>query len=278
MGEDALPVKRLVGALYRAFENVPAIVVGGGPSAPRQLENLMRDVEPVVVSANGHAAKLGLLPQFIVCKDHVHTETKELMEPALRAVGAPIVGRHYWADYRMTEWPVQGNSGMMALGLAVLLGCRPVVAIGFDCFQNGTYFHDRDAKNISNGLRPAMWNQRYKRLASKLEMSPIRSMDGPLTSVFPRYSPNERFGVFHMPVSLQAFQTIPTHTVRALRDMAMNHDLNVVVPAGTVFAVSPSELALLQRSGHVEIVDSQGEGMIESRSQATAAEGSTPSP
>ena len=101
-----------------------------------------------------------------------------------------------------------------------------------------------------------MWNQRYKRLASKLEMSPIRSMDGPLTSIFPRYSPNEHFGIFHMPVSLQGFETMPTRIVRALREMPMNHDLNVVVPEGAIFAVSPSELALLQRRGHVEIVDS----------------------
>jgi len=270
-------VKRLVGALYRAFENTPALVIGGGPSAPEQLQKVGH-LAPVVVSANGHAVKLGLTPHFVVCKDHVHTETKQLMEPSLRGIGAPIAGRQYWADYRMPEWPAQGNSGMMALGFAVLLGCRQVIAIGFDCYLGGTYFHDLEAKNVSKGLRPAMWNQRYRRLASKLEMSPIRSMDGPLTSVFQRYSPNERFEAFHMPVSLQGYKTMVGYTVRALQDLSMNHDSNVGVPKGTVFAVSPSELALLRRRWQIEIVDSDASCMIESRSQAAAAEGCTPSP
>jgi hypothetical protein len=275
VGEGPLQVKTLVSTLYRAFENRAAIVVGGGPSAPEQLAAL-GDIAPVVISANGHAVKLGLTPDFIVCKDHVHTETKELMEPALRAIGAPIVSRQYWADYRLPEWPVQGNSGMMALGFAILLGCRPVIPIGFDCYQTGTYFHAPDAPNVSRGLRSSMWDQRYRRLAAKLECSPIRALDGVLTRHFPHYSPNENFGVFHMPVALRAYKGMPVRYVRALNDAALNHDLKIAVPPGTVVAVSPSEQVLMLRRGCVEIVDSGGRDMVISRLQATADEGVDP--
>jgi hypothetical protein len=232
----------------------------------------------VVISANGHAAKLGLKPDFVVCKDHRHTETKELMEPALRALGAPLVSRHYWADYRLTGWPIQGNSGMMALGFAVMLGCRPVVPIGFDCYQNGTYFHDLHAKNVSHGLRPSMWDSRYQRFARRLEGAPIRPLAGQLCKVYPRFNPAELFAQPHMPVALQSYATLRATWVRALKPFMLRGETSSEVPVGRVLPVDSAELAHAMTGGNVEILDRQGPDVVSSCAKATAAEGSPPSP
>lgn len=260
--QHPLPVGRLVSALYRAHEGRPAIVVGGGPSAPAQLEQL-RHLDAVIVSANAHAWKLGLGAHFIACKDHRHTESKLEMEGLLRPYGVPIVSRHHWADFRLTQWPIQGNSGQIALGLAVLMGCRPVIPIGFDCYQSGTYFHDADAKNVSNGLRPTMWTMRYRRMAGKLEMSPIRVFPGPLRDAFlPLDAP---LGPVHMPVSLQRYETMRTYFVRALQPFSSKHDGNVTVPEGYTFPVDEAECRYYREAGCVEIVDSASVDMIRSR-------------
>jgi hypothetical protein len=257
-----LPVGRLVSALYRAYEGRPAIVVGGGPSAPAQLEQL-RHLDAVVISANAHAWKLGLGAHYIACKDHKHTESKLEMEGLLRPYGVPIVSRHHWADYRLAQWPIQGNSGQIALGLAVLMGCRPVIPIGFDCYQSGTYFHDADAKNVSNGLRPTMWTMRYRRMAGKLEMSPIRVFPGPLRDAFlPLDAP---LGPFHMPVSLQRYETMRTYFVRSLQPFSAKNDGNVTVPEGYTFPVDEAECRHYREAGCVEIVDSASVDMVRSR-------------
>jgi hypothetical protein len=277
--QEALPVATLAGTLYRKFEGRHAIVVGGGPSAPRQYAEVISALDnPLVISANGHAAKLGLKPDFIVCKDHRHTETRELMEPGLRALGAPIVSRNYWADYRLTGWPIQGNSGMQALGFAVMLGCRPVVPIGFDCYQNGTYFHDPLAKNVSLGLRPSMWDSRYQKFARRLEGAPIRPLEGQLCKVYPRFNPVEQYAQPHMPVALRAYETVRVAWVRARHPFMLRGEKQIQVPAGYVLPVDEEELLHARRGGHVEILDSEPRPMVSSCAQATAAEGSPPSP
>ncbi len=238
--QEALPVAQLAGALYRKFEGRPAIVVGGGPSAPAQYAEVISALHnPVVISANGHAAKLGLKPDFVVCKDHRHTETKELMEPALRALGAPLVSRHYWADYRLTGWPIQGNS---------------------------------------DGLRPSMWDSRYQRFARRLEGAPIRPLAGQLCKVYPRFNPAELFAQPHMPVALQSYATLRATWVRALKPFMLRGETSSEVPVGRVLPVDSAELAHAMTGGNVEILDRQGPDVVSSCAKATAAEGSPPSP
>lgn len=256
MDPGALPVAGLAGALYRRFEGRPAIVVGGGPSAPVQFERASKALpDALVLSANGHAAKLGVAPAYVVCKDHLHTETRQPMEPALRALGAPVVARHYWADLRVTSWPIQGNSGMMALGFAVMLGCRPVVPVGFDCYQGGTYFHDAASRNVSGGLSPAIWHMRYVRLARRLEGAPVRVFEGPLRGPFPLFDPTERFGRPHMPVALQQYANCEPVWVRALASFSLPCDRTVTIPAGYVFPADRVEIQPALRANHVALLD-----------------------
>lgn len=277
--QHALPVKRLIADLYGSAVRRPAIVVGGGPSAPAQLELLRPLLDTAaILSANGHAWKLGLGAHYVVCKDNRHTETGELMEPRLRPFGAPIIGRHYWADYRLPRWPVQGNSGMMALGVAALMGCAPIFPIGFDCYQNGTYFHDPDAKNVSRGLRDSLWRSRYQRLRAKLVTADIRLLDAsPLSVSFPRYVPGEP-PRGQIPPVFDFYRGMQTHYGRATRTFPQKQDPQVEVPAGTVFAMDGEELAFYRRTHCVEPVDNAAASGVQLCAQATAAEGSTPDP
>lgn len=172
------------------------LVVGGGMSVPTDLAALdALGLKPsVIVSANGHAVKAGLKPDYIVCKDDVHTETGEKMEELLRPIGAPIVSPQSWADIRLRDWPIDGNSGIYAIAFAVLLGGHPVVPIGFDFYLQGTYWHDPDAPNIS---RKSAASRDYLRRVVKLERwtrgAAIRPLSGPLLKTFPR------LGAFYLP-------------------------------------------------------------------------------
>lgn len=267
-------MKHLVGAMYCAHFERPALIVGGGPSAPEQYAKVISALHnPIVISANAHAWKLGVDAHYIVCKDHRHTETKELMEDLLRPYGVPIFSRQYWADHRLVQWPVQGNSGQMALGVATLMGCAPIVPIGFDGYDKGTYFHDLHAKNVSQGIRPAHWDLRYKRMASKLELAPIRTLGGPVARAFPRFDPNERFDRLHMPVSLRIYEAMTEYQVRAKTRFPLKYDPSVEVPEGYQFPVDAIEAQQYGRNGCIEFVDSDPRPVVISRLQATAPRG-----
>lgn len=250
-------MRQLASALYCRHKHRPAIVVGGGPSAPQQLEYLRKQgADYLVLSANGHAVKLGLQPDYIVCKDHKHTETKALMEPMLREIGAPLLARHYWADYRLARWPIQGNSGMMALGAAALMGCAPIFPIGFDCYQGATYFHAPTERNVSLGLRDSQWRSRYQRLGAKLVTADIRLLgQSPLVAAFRRHDPQEAPRAWCMPPVLEVYRGMATCYVKAKREFPMLQDPTCPVPRGEVFPVDAEELARLQRADLVDLVD-----------------------
>lgn len=254
-----VPNGSYVSTLYRAAQDRPALVIGGGPSAPEQLAALGAfPKHAVLISANAHSFRLGLRPHYIVCKDHRHTETQALMEPLMREYGVPIASRQHWADFRLGAWPIQGNSGMMAIGLAALLGCRPIVPIGFDCYQTGTYFHAPDERNVSRGLAESHWRSRYQRLQSRLTGAMIRPPLDSLFRLFPAYQPDESLGPFHMPTSLQPYERAKWQHVRARSAFIAKHS-RVEVPAGYVFPADEAEIALYERGGLIEKVDSPPE-------------------
>lgn len=207
-----------------------------------------------VISANAHAWKLGLRPDYVFCKDHVHTETGEMMEAVVRAGGVPVVTQHYWADYRAAAWPIQGNSGMMALALAALMGAAPIIPVGFDCFQGQTYFHAPNRRNVSLGRPPGHWKSRFERLAGRLDGAAIRPISGPLLGVFRRFHPDETIAPPEIPKALRVYEDMPTQYLRAKRRFVMQHDARVEVPIGCVFPASGKEVELYERGGVAERV------------------------
>lgn len=183
-----------VESLYAKYTDRPIVVVGGGPSAPGQWAKLPDYVKAdcVLIFANGHGFKLGLKPDYIVCKDDIHTETKQPMEPQLRAHGAyPILARFPWADIVLRDFPAQGNSGQLAIAVAALMGGKPIIPIGIDCYQAGTYFHALQAPNVSGGRRESLWRSTMTRMMLRLEGALIRPPSGIMALMFRKYDPSE---------------------------------------------------------------------------------------
>lgn len=203
----------------------------------------------LVISANGHAWAAGIRPDYIFCKDHRHTETGELMELLVRFDGVPVVTQHHWADYRAAGWPVQGNSGMMALALAALMGCAPIIPVGFDCFLGPTYFHAPAQRNVSLGRPPGYWKSRIERLKGRLEGAAIRPISGPLLQAFKRYHPGETIAPPEAPRVFDPYRGVETTYVRAVKRFVMQHDARVEVPVGYVFPAMPKEAAAYVRGG-----------------------------
>jgi hypothetical protein len=256
---DTRPLPKLIFSLLGAHVGRPAVVIGGGPSAPRQWDKAAANLDnPVLISANGHAFKLGTGADYIFCKDHRSTETKELMEPALREFDVPIVSRYYWADFRVVRWPVTGNSGMMAIGLAAMMGCCPIVPIGFDAYQNGTYFHNLTVTNVSLGRPEGHWRSRYQRLRDTLSGANVRAIDGPLEWVFPRFNPLEQYPRYEPVPVFERFRGMGSYAVRFLRSVLDPYDRRAEIPAGAIMAVTIDEQRSFLRTGCVELLSADG--------------------
>lgn len=185
----APPPSKRVSDLIGAHQG-PILVVGGGVHVPEEVAYLReRNAVPsVVISANGHAFKAGFQANYIVCKDDIHTETKERMEDLMRPFGVPIISPQPWADYVMHDWPYQGNSGLYAILVAVLMGGHPVIPIGFDFYQEGTYWYDPEASNVSRGNR--VDRTRISKLGQMAAGASVRPLSGPLLNEFPRFLPH----------------------------------------------------------------------------------------
>jgi hypothetical protein len=238
--------------LYARHIGAPILVVGGGPSAPKQLSNLELEfnvASMVTISANSHAFKLDLSVDYIVCKDHEHTETKQPMQGMLSQYHRAIVARHHWADYRMQRWPTQGNSGMLAIALAALMGGRPIIPIGIDGFQAGTYFHDLDSKNVSSGRREGHWKSRFERLALRLKGAVIRSPGGFLDNIFRPYDRREALPAAEVPEIFRTYRETRPCYVRTIKAFTTPQDRQVLVPADYVLASDVVEAAQLERLG-----------------------------
>lgn len=245
----------------------PILVIGGGPSVLTDIEKVPGARDMVCVSANAHGFKVpGVKPSYIVSNDHIHTQTKELMAPMLRKFGVPIVARHWWADYRMTEWISKGNSGMNAIGVAALLGGWPVIPLGIDCFQKLTYFHSPVETNVSLGRPVGYWERRLKRMWSHLRGACVRPVSGPLCKEYRRYDPGEALPEFVVPDEFKPYEGQKAYRVRTLKAFQDPHDPRVTIPAGVELAVSDIQQVQWMRLGLCEAI---GEASTVNPEQAT---------
>lgn len=235
-----------------------AVIVGGGPSAPSDLKKIPGIAQALIISANHHAFKLNLKPDYIWCKDHLRItrgymekgRKREYMEAALRPYGVPIAGPNYWCDYRAVDWALpQFNSGQQALAFAVLLGCAPIVPIGMDCFQEGTYFHDLAAENVSAGRKQGYWNSRIQKLRWSLPGAPIRGISGLVAHHFGRYEPDRPLVPGDLPPALTRYVKMPTVWIEMRRELQDSRDKFAIIPKGYIMPSSPAEAAKLCKIG-----------------------------
>lgn len=217
----------------------PILVVGGGMRAVSDFGAVKHLDFAATLSANDHAFKIeGVKPDFIVCKDHYHTETGERMERRLRAHGVPIISRHFWANYRLADWQLDGNSGLLAIAVAGILGATEIYPIGFDLFTEGTHFHEPDAPNVSRRKHPGDSKRKAAHIRDWLGGVPVKPVSGPLIQVFER---NDR--LFSAPIrSMSYFATEKGVEVRAQEEMALPFAPGARIVPGTKFWLSANEL------------------------------------
>lgn len=165
------PPYRTVRALIHAHVGRPAVVIGGGPSAPRELEAAPRD-GALFLSVNAHGFKLHAC-DYAVALDKIESQ--------LRPFGVPLISRHVWADYRILQAP-QPNSGIVAAWVARLMGCRPVWLCGMDCYDGAVYFHDARAETPAKSESPDIHLGRWREFFA-MYRGDFRVLGGPLASV-----------------------------------------------------------------------------------------------
>jgi hypothetical protein len=248
--QKSLLLKELIGTL-----SGPVLVVGGGPSAVAELERVPGVEKLPVFAPNGHATRIpGLDVRYIVSKDDHHSETKKPMRDLMGKFGLPVISPHWWGNYRMADWYLQSNSGFAAIAIAVACGAYPVITVGFDCYQNGTYFHDLEAKNASRGRRLYSFEKQMTALWAKLGANYARPVGGPLKKYFPRFVPGEHYAPLPEPAFVAAMRKMQSHRVRATMNFHWTR-LNAEVPAGAEFAVSTQERDMLIRNNAAVVVD-----------------------
>lgn len=163
----------------------PILVIGGGPSVPSDLAQLAGIDFACVISANAHGFKTGYRPDYIFVGDHVHSETRQPLEPIMRAYGVPLIGYRDFVDYAITREARKLNSGQAAILAACLMGGSPVYPVGFDCWQgDATYFHDPDADVVcrrQGGRRIPQQLADLKRLTAGYDVRPV---SGPLVECY----------------------------------------------------------------------------------------------
>lgn len=254
----------LVSRLIDSGAGHMAIIVGGGPSAPSDLKKIPHAGQAIIISANHHAFKLKLKPDYIWCKDHLRIapgyldrgRKKEYMERELRPYGVPIVGPNFWCDYRAIEWPMpQFNSGQQALAFAMLLGCAPIIPIGMDCFAGDTYFHDKSAPNISRGRKPGYWVSRLQKLRATLGgHTPLRGVSGLARDIFGEYRPDRHPVPGPLPHVLARYANMETVWIRSRREFQDARERYAIIPKGYIMASNKDEAGKLCRVGIAERV------------------------
>lgn len=238
--------QQLITALLTRWAGKPILVLGGGRSVAKDLPRLA--ITPAcVISANAHGVHQNKFPvDLIVNVDKMHCFEKLPMEKILRPLGLPIVNRHSWADYRMPDWTLAGNTGITAVGLACALGGNPVIVTGIDMWNEGrVYFHEDPSQQKPSRHRQVRTSVNRRDRAALMPLqrfaqgANVRPMSGPMCDVFRKYDPAEILPLAK-PVDyrnrLIAMKTVMVQVLRGFR----YSNMDVVVP-GKLLAFSPRE-------------------------------------
>lgn len=174
--------ERVMGALVHRHIGRPAVVMGGAPSLPDELQSCPENA--VYISAKEHGAMLRIC-DYIVCVDDVEQEQRGY------ARGAPIIAPHPWGDYRIFGAPVP-NTGATALWCAWIMGCAPIIVVGCQLYTTGTYFHD--PRRMVTGRNQSVDEQikRFKKIVNMCPHGMFRVMRGPLLKLIALYRPEEQ--------------------------------------------------------------------------------------
>jgi len=181
----------LLADLLPAVKGRPAVIMGGAPSLPDDVEKVKGDA--IWFSANQHGAMLRQC-DYIVYVDPVHQVTRERMQDKLSAFGVPTISPCFGADYRVPNWNAagfRGNCGMQSIWFASMLGANPIIVCGMECYRGGVYWHDAEAKSSSKGRPEKFFDARIADLKRLVDGANIRAVTPSMQKHFPAYDPAE---------------------------------------------------------------------------------------
>lgn len=159
--------------LIGAHEGRPAIIIGGGPSAPDQIERARERLDdPVLISVNEHGSKLLGRCDYSVSLDNI--------APKLREYETPKISPYNWADIKITGHWNAANSGRTACWVAWKLGCTPIVLVGMDLYQGGTYFWNKQAHSSGRNTKFEGHLKEWQVVPHRVPGEILTCMGGPL--------------------------------------------------------------------------------------------------
>jgi hypothetical protein len=251
-------INRLVGTQVGKYSG-PILIVGGAPGVPEELEVLRAgdfDFENCrIISANEHAIHAGLKPHFACVNDDVHSTLQVHQEPRMRELmpETKLLSRHWWADYRSPQL-MACNSGLKALLYSAILGANPIIVIGIQNYSNGLYFHeDNGKKSNPNLLREASYFSKQTRMVQQaLHGVPVRTVSGPLTHIWPKWKPDEKFAQREL---CRLEREAQTDAANQRYVCTMEEGIafeGALIPKRTVFAVTKGELMSWGHAGCVQ--------------------------
>ena len=184
---------KLISAVVGPYLGKPILVIGGGPSTAVNLKHIPLDYPAAVISANGHGFKQDRFNvDFIVGVDWYFGGTRQPMQEYVAQFKRPTINSWSWADYRIPEWTFNGDSGLTAIAVAVMLGGHPIVPLGMDRYV-GTkrYFWQevpepgwdkRRTPNIDNV------REHTRKCVEFAAHSQVRMFDGPMRAYWPVFN------------------------------------------------------------------------------------------
>lgn len=241
----------------------PILVIGGGPSVPRDLEELRgaRYDFKTTISANEHGFhqvvyRIG----YVVAADGVHHEKRKRMDHYLEQLGAPktpMISPAWFADYRLPDWRLAANTGLTAIAIAAAMGGGPIVVTGLDFYKltdpnAPTYYHDPGGASGSNKKTADHFSDQCDAMHDKIGTEhQIRPMSGPLLQYYPRWNPHEIRKPGPLPEFAQMAIRQATHIMRAHRSKRWNLTA-MQVDREAIVACSPLEARAAKAGGNAQ--------------------------
>ncbi len=191
------------------YSDVPAFIIGAGPSLDQNIHLLGEAAKKGIVFATNSGAvslaKSGIEPQVVVCIESIDSSSKLCELPfidrcirafslsaapaTLRTGTGPLLPMHEAvAQYNRPLEELTGHGGLpmsgsvstVALSLARVLGCSPIVLVGQDLaysngrtYASGTGYEGSTAHvNSATGIIHLAWNQEAIRVHGEAQGPP----------------------------------------------------------------------------------------------------------
>ena len=169
--------------------DLPAAILGGGPSLPGDLAKVPG--EALLFSVNEHALQL-IRVDYLVFRDPPE-KFPALKQTIQNFDGLRLSQLMRWSDIDLSgvRWWDAPFSSSLATWLACWMGCNPVLLCGMDLYQGKQkYFYDRsDFRLTASQVAPAgpqlrTWRKGFEQCSHPER---IKAVSGPLVNIFGKY-------------------------------------------------------------------------------------------